>query len=769
MTGLIERMFEPGRLLQGALVRSLLHSAGMAELASGANLGPFRIVREIARGGMGIVYLACRADGEYEQDVAIKWLPQGRLDAAALQLFRHERQILASLRHPHIARLLDGGHGEDGHLWFAMEHVEGEAVDRHAAAHGLGWRERVQLLLPVIDAVQFAHGRLLLHRDIKPDNVRVDADGRAKLLDFGIAALVSDGDAQRAFTPGYASPEQLAGAAPQVASGIWQLGRLLDAVLAAGTAPALPRDLSAIVAKAMAADPARRYATASALQADLRRVLAYQPVGARPPSLLHRLHLLLQAYPLGSLAAGLVLAAFFAVIAGFMLKLARQRDAAEQAREVAQAVNRFINEDFLPGADPLQHGAGDIRVAELMAGALDKVEQRLSGMPEVAGEIDLSLGRSLAGLGRFELADVALGRAIARLGEVRGADHASVLQARLTRSQVRIGAQNLAHNEDDLRTLRADAVAALGETADLVADIDNQIARAAFLREEFILCEQRFLALLPRTARMPPDSRADTYMGLSLCESRLGHFAPALEHAQRARDVYLAGRGADHPFTLETHIAIETALVGLGRYDEAVALLRELQKQLSLRYGADHPTTLTVTHDLGFALSCAGRAEGVEWLRLAAASRAQMLGEQHPWHAMSLAVLGMALLRQGDTAGAAQALDHADAILQAPGAATPFVQAIVLENRADLALAQRRYAAAIDLFDRAIAAAGPLYAPQHQRLTVLQLGRGLALSLAGYGRQGHALLAAALGRLGDSPDCRANQIAQARQLLAGNQ
>lgn len=206
MTGLIERMFEPGRLLQGALVRSLLLSAGMTELEPGTSLGPFRIVREIARGGMGIVYLACRADGEYEQDVAIKWLPQGRLDAAALQLFRHERQILASLRHPHIARLLDGGHGEDGHLWFAMEHVEGEAVDRHAAAHGLGWRERVQLLLPVIDAVQFAHGRLLLHRDIKPDNVRVDADGRAKLLDFGIAALVSDGDAQRAFTPGYASP-----------------------------------------------------------------------------------------------------------------------------------------------------------------------------------------------------------------------------------------------------------------------------------------------------------------------------------------------------------------------------------------------------------------------------------------------------------------------------------------------------------------------------------------------------------------------------------
>lgn len=766
MAGLIERMFEPGRLLQGALVRSLLHSAGLAELQPGATLGPFRIVHEIARGGMGIVYLACRADGEYEQDVAIKWLPQGRLDTAALQLFRHERQILAGLRHPHIARLLDGGHGEDGHLWFAMEHVEGEAVDRHAAAHGLGWRECVQLLLPVVDAVQFAHGRLLLHRDIKPDNVRVDADGRAKLLDFGIATLLSDTDARRAFTPGYASPEQLAGAVPQVASDVWQLGRLLDEVLAAGRGTP-PRDLAAIVAKAMADDPARRYATASALQADLRRLLAFQPVGARPPSLLHRAHLLLQAYPLGSLAAGLALAAFFAVIAGFMLKLARQRDAAEQAREVAQAVNRFINEDFLPGADPLQHGSGDIRVAELMAGALDKVEQRLSGMPEVAGEIDLSLGRSLAGLGRYDLAEIALGRAIARLGEVRGGGHASVLQVRLIQSQVRIGAQNLAQNENDLRVLRGDAVASLGEAAVLVADIDNQIARAAFLREEFPLCEQRFLALLPRTAQMPPDSRADTYMGLSLCESRLGHFEPALEHARQARDIYIAGRGTDHPFTLETHIAIETALVGLGRYDEAVALLRELQQQLSLRYGATHPTTLTVTHDLGFALSCAGRAEGVEWLRLAAASRAQIMGEEHPWHAMSLAVLGMALLRQGDTAGAEQALDRADAILQAPGAATPFVQAIVLENRADLALAQQRYAAAIELFDAAIAAAQPLYAPQHQRLTILQLGRGLALSLAGRA-QGQALLAAALDRLGNSPDCRANQIEQARRLLAGN-
>jgi tetratricopeptide (TPR) repeat protein len=766
MAGLIERMFEPGQLLQSALVRSLLDAAGSTELAPGATLGPFRIAAEIARGGMGIVYLACRADGEYEQEVAIKWLPRGQLDSTALQLFRHERQILAGLRHPHIARLLDGGHSEDGHLWFAMEHVEGEAVDRHAAAHSPGWRERVQLLLPIVDAVQFAHGRLLLHRDIKPDNVRVDADGRAKLLDFGIATLVADSTAQRAFTPAYASPEQRAGAVPQVASDIWQLGRLLEEVLQAAPAPRLPRDVSAVLAKAMATDPARRYATAAALHADLRRLLAFQPVGARPPGMVHRAHLLMQAYPLGSMATGLLLGAFVAVIVGFMLNLARQRDAAEQAREVAQAVNRFINEDFLPGADPVQHGNGDMRVAELMAGALDKVEQRLSGMPEVAGEINLSLGRSLSGLGHYDLAEVALGRAIARLGQVRGAGHVSVLEARLVQNQVRIGAQSIAQNEADLRVLRTEAVAALGPEADLIVDIDNQVARAAFLREDFALCTARYLALLKHNPAKKAGLRADTYMGLSLCESRLGHFESALEHARQARDLYITVNGAEHPFTLETHIAIETALVGLGRYDEAVALLRELQQQLTRRYGADHPTTLTVTHDLGFALSCAGHAEGADWLRLAAVNRGRTLGEQHPWRAMSLAVLGMALVHQGDTAGAAQALDQADAILQTPAAATPFVRAIVLENRADLALAQQRYAAAITLFDQAIAAAEPLYAPQHQRLTILQLGRGLALSQAGRRGEGHALLAAALDRLGESPDCRSYQIAQARTLLA---
>lgn len=763
--GLIEQMFDSGQLLQGALVRSLLRSAGLAELAPGQPLGPFRIVRELARGGMGIVYLAARADGEYEQDVAIKWLPLGRLDETALQLFRHERQILAGLRHPHIARLLDGGHGEDGHLWFAMEHVEGDSVEQHAAAQALPWRERVQLLLPVIDAVQFAHGRLLLHRDIKPANVRVDADGRAKLLDFGIAALVADPAARHAFTPGYASPEQRAGAVPQVASDIWQLGRLLDEVLRAGAAPRLPQDLAAVVAKAQHDDPACRYSTVSALQADLRRVLAYQPVTARPPSPWHRAHLLIQAYPWGSLSGVLIVLLFVAVIAGFMLKLARQRDAAEQAREVAQAVNRFINEDFLPGADPLQQGSGDIRVAELMASALDKVEQRLSGMPEVAGEIDLSLGRSLSGLGHYELADVALSRAIARLGEVRGAGHASVLQARLSLSQIRIGADNLAQNENDLQRLRADTAAALGESADLVVEIDNQIARAAFLREEFALCEARYVSLLPASAKSTPSNRADTYMGLSLCQSRLGRFAPALEHANRARELYAHERGPEHAFTLETHIAVETALIGLGRFDEAIAVLRELQEKLSRRYGEAHPTTLTVTHDLGFALGCAGNAEGAEWLQRAVAGRAQQLGADHPWYAMSLAVLGMAQLRQGDTAAAEQSLERADAVLRRVATPQPFVQAIVLENRADLALAQQRYAMAIGLFDRAIAAAEPLYAPQHPRLAILQLGRGLALSLAGREPEGRALLAAALDRLGSRPDCRDNQIAQARALL----
>jgi tetratricopeptide (TPR) repeat protein len=764
----LERLLEPGRLFQGALMHTLLRDGGdVRELQSGQLLGAFRIVRELGRGGMGIVYAAERADGEYQQEVAIKWLPGGALDPTHLEQFRHERQILAQLRHPHIARLLDGGHDADGHLWFAMERVEGLPIDHHAAAESLSWRERVTLLLPVVDAVLFAHGRLLVHRDIKPNNVLVDNDGRAKLLDFGVAALLSETDANTAFTPGYASPEQRDGARPDVASDIWQLGRLLQVVMEASPAPKMPGDLAAVIAKAMEPMPMRRYVTASALQADLRRVLDYRPIAARVPSFPHRLRLLLQAHPWVVLGSALAFTGFCAVVMGFTWSLAQQRDEAERARGLAVAVNSFLNDGLLPGVDPLQGGSNDITATQLIIHALDSAEHRLQGSPEVAGEVEASLGRSLANLGQQEQALRALDRAVAHLTQARGPQHASVLEARLAREQFDLDMSHIRSADTRLAALREDIVRYLGPHAPLVHDIDNQFARAAYLREDFARCETLYAAIIKSAAGAKPGPLADTYDGLSQCEARRGHFSAALEHALEAQSLRERVYGRDHPGTLETGLAVETALIGLGRYDEAIVVLHDLQSALGHRYGEIHPTTLTVTHDLGFAMTCAGRADdGATWLRRAAEGRAKLLGRTHAWVGMSEAVLAMALTRGGHFAQAQAALDSAESILQTHPADNPYAQAILRENQADLALANAHYSLAIERYDAAITAAVPLYAADHPRRAVLELGHGLALWHDGQIDAGRAAIEGALAILGDKADCRADQIAQARKVLA---
>ena len=207
----------------------------------GSALGPWRLVGEIARGGMGVVYRAVRDDESFRKEAAVKVLPAGVWDAQALARFRSERSILAQLEHPSIARLLDGGTAPDGRPYYVMDLVEGEWIDRYCESRGLVARERLELFATVCDAVHYAHQNLVLHRDLKPANILVAADGTPHLLDFGIAKLLDPegGPATdvtatefRALTPRYASPEQVTGAALTTASDVYSLGVLLYELLA---------------------------------------------------------------------------------------------------------------------------------------------------------------------------------------------------------------------------------------------------------------------------------------------------------------------------------------------------------------------------------------------------------------------------------------------------------------------------------------------------------------------------------------------------------
>ena len=328
-----------------ALVTAGIALADDEESRVGRRLGAYRLVRALGRGGMGAVYLAERDDGAYTQQVAIKLVKRGMDTDQVLARFRAERQILASLDHPNIARLLDGGTTDDGLPYFAMEFIEGQPIDTFAEARGLDVEDRLRLFLEVCDAVAYAHGRGVIHRDIKPLNTLVTPAGIPKLLDFGIAKVLQDAPDEtatitglRLLTPDYASPEQIEGRRATVASDVYSLGVVLFELLtgrwpygpgsrspgeiaaavrttepdrpsAVVTQPAdqvkvrraIPRagsqtsgdagsrqlsrrlrgDLDTIVLTALRKEPGRRYASVAALTEDIRRHLDGRPIVAR--------------------------------------------------------------------------------------------------------------------------------------------------------------------------------------------------------------------------------------------------------------------------------------------------------------------------------------------------------------------------------------------------------------------------------------------------------------------------------------------------------
>jgi serine/threonine protein kinase len=394
----IDDLLHTGAALKGALGREALdQAAGLRLLAVGDRVGPFRILGELGRGGMGVVYEAERVDGAFEQRVAIKWLLARGGDTHVAQ-FRRERQILAALRHPHIARLLDGGETDDGMLWFAMERIEGRPIDRYCAEQGAKLKERLKLFEQVCEAIAFAHAQLLVHRDIKPSNILVDSDGSAKLVDFGIAHALDDPkDALDAFTPGFASPEQMAGAASSIATDIYSLGALLQSLLHPGRKPgSTPQvsaqasgidianvpELDAIASHAAAFGIPDRYATVEALLDDLRRFWRRRPVQAYGDGAIYRSAKFFRRHWLVMSVAMLSLAVLLVSSAVFVRQLKDQRDLAAMEAQKANAVTDFVV-DLLRSADPTVHHGDQLTVVEVIASGERKADAELADRPDV--------------------------------------------------------------------------------------------------------------------------------------------------------------------------------------------------------------------------------------------------------------------------------------------------------------------------------------------------------------------------------------------------
>lgn len=422
---------------------------GDTDPAAGRRIGPYVAVREIGRGGMGAVWEAHRADDQYQKRVAIKMVPGGLDSERMLRRFRHERGLLARLEHRNIATLLDGGVTDEGQPWFAMELVDGERIDRWCDARGLGVRARVELFRQVCTAVQYAHEHLVVHRDLKPGNILVGADGTVKLLDFGVAKLAdpSDGGADPLtvtgvvpMTAAYASPEQLRGEPVSTTSDVYSLGVVLYELLT-GTRPppalagSVPRsvtppsraltaeaaarmgettarlrrrlqgDLDGIVLMALRPEPARRYRSAQQLNDDLLRALSGRPVQARPDTLGYRTAAFVRRNRLATLAAAVAVVA----LAGASLYSRRQAALARAERDRAvletartKQVTQFF-QDVLSTPRPGDQGR-DITVVEAIDAVIPRIDSTFATAPDLRAAIKNTLGSTLYDMGLYDRA-----------------------------------------------------------------------------------------------------------------------------------------------------------------------------------------------------------------------------------------------------------------------------------------------------------------------------------------------------------------------------
>jgi len=669
-----------------------------------ARIGPYRILAEAGRGGMGTVYLAERDDGDFQKRVALKVI---RDDAALPQLVRRfldERRILASLEHPAIALLLDGGVTPSGAPFYAMEFVDGVRIDQWCDEAGVDLTGRIRLFLQVCEAVAYAHRNLVVHRDLKPANILVTKEGQAKLLDFGIARLLTPEAGGgttvlglRVLTPEYASPEQLAGDPVTTTSDVYSLGVLLHELLTGsapdrtppslsafpglsragaemrtdpstlvrrtggaelarrrGTTPQglahlLKGDLDAILRQALAPEVDARYGTVEALAADLRRHLEGRPVLARQGNNAYLIRRFIHRHRLAfGAAAGLVVAGL-GLGAAHTRAVSAQRDQALLQAERADQVSDFLIALFAQ-SDPLSTGAGPTDVREFLELGTERLRQELSEQPEVRASLLRALGRVQDNLGNYEEADRLFQEALQlRLATLPAGhdDTAEVLQdlGALRRRQGAFVQADSLLQEVLLIREGARPSPRLVETLEELGGL--RLAQGDLAQADLFF--QRALSLHHSASPPNPRGVADVLTALGVVARQQGEADRAEQFHREALESRQASLGPEHVYVSESMKNLALTFHSSGRYAEARELYEgALAMQLRL-LGEVHPIVASTRNSLGALLRTLGETEAAAGhYRQALETLRVVLGEAHPDLALTLTNLATVLRDQGE-------------------------------------------------------------------------------------------------------------------------
>jgi serine/threonine-protein kinase len=673
-------------------------------------LGAWRVASEIGRGGMGIVYRAERLGGEFEQTAALKLLKRGLDSEAIVERFRQERQILARLGHRAIARLIDGGVAPDGRPYLVMELAEGEPITVWCDRRRLPLEERLQLLRRVCDAVQYAHVNLVVHRDLKPSNIVVTEKGDLKLLDFGIAKLLSEegrpeaatwtGLGLRPMTPEYAAPEQVSGEPVSAATDVYALGVILCELLTGrrpheaagagrsqveaailGTDPPPPSvvvaraaegdrtaanelararattpgtlrrrlagDLDAIVLKALRREPERRYASAEALAEDLRRCLAQEPVTARPEDRAYRARKFVRRHRLGVAATAAVT---LALAAGLAVATWQAGERAREARR-AEAVKDFLIGLFRE-ADPVQAVGEDLSVQELLDRGSQQVRMELSDEPALQGELLTVLAGIYAELGVTDRAGELAGEALGVHESLYGDGDRRAATNLRQQAALAAARGDLEAAEPLARRALATHRRELGDGHPEVAE-DLDVLVIALVQggrdAEALPLARESLAI--RRSAFAGDHRlvGDSLNNLAVLLRRQGELEEAAEVYAETVELRRRLLGNQHPhyaLTLHNFAGLE---IVRGRYGAAAPLQDEALESLERLYGSDHPLTLAARNNQASILVALADFEaGEAAFRGVLEAWRRTLGDDHPNALMTTAGLAEVYRARGD-------------------------------------------------------------------------------------------------------------------------
>lgn len=624
--------------------------------AEGERVGPYRIVEPLGRGGMGAVFLAERADGQFEQRVALKLIRGGAASTQIVRRFQSERQILARLHHPHIARLLDGGLTDDGQPFFAMEYVDGEPLARYCDARDASVDERIRLIRTVCDAVQYAHRRLVVHRDLKPSNILVTSEGAVKLLDFGVAKMLAGEDdvldvpaltqtGHAVMTPAYAAPEQVRYESVTTATDVYALGVVLYELLAgtrpfdlagrspseierivAEQAPAPPSavapperqdrlygDLDTIVRKALRKEPERRYASAQQLSDDLQRHLEGRPVTAQPNTIGYRTRKFLRRHRTPVAAAALVVVLIGALVGFYTAQLTYERDRAQREADTATEVSDFLQGLFAV-SDPSESGGEDLSARALIDRGAARIERELAAQPVVQARMMQVMGEVYQSLGAFDAAAPLLERALALRRETLDGEH-----------------PDIAASLNSLAVLRQ-------ETGQYAAA--DSLFRAALALQETTLGPD------------DPAVAASLHNWGTLLHVQ-GQYEQADSLFRRARTIRTAQFGASDPRTASTLNEMATVRFDQDDLEGAETLYREALEVRRRHFEGDHPEVAAGLNNLAMVLRHEGQFGEAEALyQDALAMRERLYDGPHPDVAHTLNHLARLYANMGEYAAA---------------------------------------------------------------------------------------------------------------------